>query len=91
MRIRKRGGDATDEPAPNAPRGATGKVASLIFEGFLCEADDGEYTFLSREKQSECPAERAWGERLRITAWLISDEPKRLLKIVVRESAPFSQ
>jgi len=67
----------------------TGKIAGLIFdhfgdfEGFVLETDQRELTFLSREKDIEKLAERAWCERLRITVCVDRKQPQRPLSIVV--------
>jgi hypothetical protein len=74
----------------------TGKIAGLIFdhfgdfEGFLLETEEGERTFLSREKEIAQLAERAWRERLRITVSAERDQPHRPLAIIIRQPpAPF--
>ena len=69
----------------------TGKVAGLIFdrcgdfEGFLLDTEDGERSFLSREREIEQLVERAWCERLRISVYAERDEPHRPQSIIVRE------
>jgi hypothetical protein len=77
-------------------RAFTGKIAGLIFDhfgdfdGFLLETEEGERKFLSREKDVEELAERAWRERLRITVCAERDQPHRPLSIIIREPpAPF--
>jgi len=90
----------TGNGAPEAPCPAerdeerfarTGKIAGLIFdrfgdfEGFLLDAEDGEASFRSRERDMEALVERAWRERLRVTVWAERCEPRRPLSIVVRE------
>jgi len=74
----------------------TGKIAGLIFdrfgdfEGFLLDTEDGERKYLSREKEIELLAERAWRERLRITVCAERHCPHRPECIIVREPpAPF--
>jgi hypothetical protein len=84
------------EPEGEERRAFTGKIAGLIFdgfgdfEGFLLDTEDGERKFLSREKEIEELAERAWRDRLRITVWVERDEPHRPLSIIIRQPpAPF--
>jgi L-Lysine epsilon oxidase N-terminal/L-lysine epsilon oxidase C-terminal domain len=78
-------------------KASTGKIVGLIFdrfgdfEGFLLDTEDGEHKFLSREKEIEALAQRAWRDRLRITVSAERDEPHRPSSIIVREpTAPFS-
>jgi hypothetical protein len=79
------------EPEGEERRAFTGKIAGLIFdgfgdfEGFLLDTEDGERKFLSREKEIEELAERAWRDRLRITVWVERDEPHRPLSIIIRQ------
>jgi len=69
-------GDGGAKPPHKGPEGQlhfTGKIAGLIFDrfgdfaGFLLDTEDGEREFSSREKDIAKLAQRAWGERLRIT------------------------
>jgi hypothetical protein len=88
-------GDGGRKPHP--PKGPedrlcfTGKIAGLIFdrfgdfEGFLLDTEDGEREFLSREKEIEELAERAWRERLRITVCAERHSPHRPECIIIRE------
>jgi murein tripeptide amidase MpaA len=93
-------GDGDAQPAPHKlpedQLSLTGKVAGLIFDrfgdfaGFLLDTEDGDREFLSREKEMEELAGRAWRERLRLTVWAERDEPHRPLSIIVRQPpAPF--
>lgn len=86
-----------EEPEGEERRAFTGKIAGLIFdrfgdfEGFLLDTEDGERKFVSREKEIEQLAERAWRERLRITVWSERHEAHRPERIIIREPpAPFS-
>jgi hypothetical protein len=69
----------------------TGKVAGLIFdrfgdfEGFVLDTEDGEAKFYSREKDMMILAERAWGERLRITVWSEDHDRHRPARVVVHD------
>ena len=87
------------QPKPCADEtrvGFTGKVQALMFDrfgdfdGFLLDTEDGERKFLSREREMEELAERAWQERFRITVWAERDAPHQPLAILLREPpAPF--
>jgi hypothetical protein len=91
----------TGEPEPAGPRPpqevcVTGKIAGLLFdrfgdfEGFLLETDEGERTFFSREREIEQLAERAWRERLRLTACAERHQPHTARRIILRQPpAPF--
>jgi hypothetical protein len=81
------------EPGPKRHRrrhARTGKIAGLIFDhfgdfkGFELETDHGEHIYLSREKEVERLADRAWRDRLRITVWADDETPHRPHTIVIR-------
>ena len=83
-------------PVPEDLLCSTGKIAGLIFDrygdfsGFLLDTEDGEREFLSREKEIEELAERAWRGRLRITVCAERHSPKHPETIIVRKPpAPF--
>ena len=67
----------------------TGKVSGLIFdsfgdfEGFTLDTEEGEHQYLSREKEMEELAERAWRDRLRITVRTRCGEPCRPQSIIL--------
>jgi len=92
-------GDGGAKPPHKGPEGQlhfTGKIAGLIFDrfgdfaGFLLDTEDGEREFSSREKDIAKLAQRAWGERLRITVCVERHLPHRPESIIVREPpAPF--
>lgn len=74
----------------------TGKVNGLIFdhfgdfEEFILNTEEGEHRFFCHEIEIRTLAEWVWAERLRVTVLAGRDEPRRLLKIIVRERpAPF--
>jgi hypothetical protein len=74
----------------------TGKISGLLFdrfgdfEGFLLNTEKGERKFLSREKEVEELAERAWSRRLRITVCANRHSPQIAESIIIREPpAPF--
>lgn len=71
----------------------TGKISSLFFDrfgdfdGFDLVADQGKQRFVSREKEVELLADRAWRERIRTT--VIARDPGRPLEIIFRDPPPF--
>jgi hypothetical protein len=97
-------GDVTPIPLPPPPKqppseeelAFTGKVSGLIFdhfgdfEGFLLGTEDGERRYVSREKDVETIAQRAWRERLRLRVWSERRAPERPISIIVLPPpAPF--
>ncbi len=78
----------------HAPKGGkrferTGKIAGLIydrfgdFEGFILDAEEGERTYDSRERDMERLVERAWRERIRLSVWAEQEAPQRPLRVVL--------
>ena len=69
----------------------TGKVASLIFDGFgdcigfVLEMEHGERHFYSREGEIERLAERAWRERLRLTVIVAAHDADRIERVIVHK------
>lgn len=69
----------------------TGKVSGLMFdrfgdfEGFVLATDGGDRRYVSREREIEALAERAWRERLRVTVVAERDEPSSPGSIVIWE------
>jgi hypothetical protein len=87
-------GDGGAKPPHKGPEDQlrfTGKITGLIFDrfgdfaGFLLDTEDGEREFSSREKDIAKLAQRAWGDRLRVTVCVERHLPHRPESIIVRE------
>ncbi|HEX9235514.1 MAG TPA: hypothetical protein VF972_04480, partial [Actinomycetota bacterium] len=69
----------------------TGKVTRLIFdrygdfEGFILDAEGGDRSYFSQERDLAELAERAWRERLRITVCARPQSPERPEGLIVDE------
>jgi hypothetical protein len=75
----------------------SGKIAALVFdrfgdfEGFVLETKDGEHRYLSREREVETLAERAWQERLRVSVYAEAKDPSRVASMVLRPATPLPE